>query len=73
LAGYLRSPEIGVVAVKGLSDVQVTRSGGTASSSTSPPSRRPAGSPNRACDLFNRKEPAVKEISMAKLFVGDLM
>jgi citronellyl-CoA dehydrogenase len=27
----------------------------------------------RACDLFNRKEPAVKEISMAKLFAGDLM
>src|SRR5204862_531117 len=24
----------------------------------------------RACDLFNRKEPAVKEISMAKLFAG---
>jgi citronellyl-CoA dehydrogenase len=27
----------------------------------------------RACDLFNRKQPAVKEISMAKLFAGDLM
>jgi len=27
----------------------------------------------RACDLFNRKEPAVKEISMAKLLAGDLM
>jgi citronellyl-CoA dehydrogenase len=27
----------------------------------------------RACDLFNRREPAVKEISMAKLFAGDLM
>ena len=27
----------------------------------------------RACDLFNRKETAVKEISMAKLFAGDLM
>src|SRR5438067_1561778 len=27
----------------------------------------------RACDLMNRKEPAVKEISMAKLFAGDLM
>jgi len=27
----------------------------------------------RACDLFNRKESAVKEISMAKLFAGDLM
>jgi citronellyl-CoA dehydrogenase len=27
----------------------------------------------RACDLFNRKEPAVKEISMAKLFAGDLI
>jgi citronellyl-CoA dehydrogenase len=27
----------------------------------------------RACDLFNRGEPAVKEISMAKLFAGDLM
>ena len=27
----------------------------------------------RACDLFNRKEPAVKEISMAKLFAADLM
>src|SRR5207248_9491031 len=27
----------------------------------------------RACDLFNREEPAVKEISMAKLFAGDLM
>ncbi|MFL5412893.1 MAG: acyl-CoA dehydrogenase family protein [Myxococcales bacterium] len=27
----------------------------------------------RACDLFARKEPAVKEISMAKLFAGDLM
>ena len=27
----------------------------------------------RACDLFNRKEAAVKEISMAKLFAGDLM
>jgi citronellyl-CoA dehydrogenase len=27
----------------------------------------------RACDLFDRKEPAVKEISMAKLFAGDLM
>ena len=27
----------------------------------------------RACDLTNRKEPAVKEISMAKLFAGDLM
>ncbi len=26
----------------------------------------------RACDLFNRREPAVKEISMAKLFAGDL-
>ncbi len=25
-----------------------------------------------ACDLFNRKEPAVREISMAKLFCGDL-
>jgi citronellyl-CoA dehydrogenase len=25
-----------------------------------------------ACDLFNRKEPAVKEISMAKLYAGDL-
>src|SRR6184192_816776 len=27
----------------------------------------------RACDLFNRKEAAVKEISMAKLFAGDLI
>src|SRR3954470_7258152 len=27
----------------------------------------------RACDLFGRQEPAVKEISMAKLFAGDLM
>src|SRR6059058_324841 len=27
----------------------------------------------RSCDLFNRKEAAVKEISMAKLFAGDLM
>src|SRR3954462_9712659 len=27
----------------------------------------------RACDLFNRREPAVKEISMSKLFAGDLM
>jgi citronellyl-CoA dehydrogenase len=27
----------------------------------------------RACDLFARGEPAVKEISMAKLFAGDLM
>jgi citronellyl-CoA dehydrogenase len=27
----------------------------------------------RACDLYNRKEAAVKEISMAKLFAGDLM
>src|ERR1051325_4340450 len=27
----------------------------------------------RACDLFARKEPAVKEISMSKLFAGDLM
>src|SRR5438105_2811815 len=27
----------------------------------------------RAVDLFNRKEAAVKEISMAKLFAGDLM
>ncbi|MBS2024985.1 MAG: acyl-CoA dehydrogenase family protein [Deltaproteobacteria bacterium] len=27
----------------------------------------------RACDLFARKEPAVKEISMAKLFACDLM
>jgi citronellyl-CoA dehydrogenase len=27
----------------------------------------------RACDLFARKEPATKEISMAKLFAGDLM
>ncbi|MFL5249893.1 MAG: acyl-CoA dehydrogenase family protein [Myxococcales bacterium] len=27
----------------------------------------------RASDLFARKEPAVKEISMAKLFAGDLM
>jgi citronellyl-CoA dehydrogenase len=27
----------------------------------------------RACDLFERKEAAVKEISMAKLFAGDLM
>ena len=27
----------------------------------------------RACDLFARDEPAVKEISMAKLFAGDLM
>ena len=27
----------------------------------------------RACDLFNRRENAVKEISMAKLFAGDLM
>jgi len=27
----------------------------------------------RACDLFDRKEAAVKEISMAKLFAGDLM
>src|SRR5438132_3509142 len=27
----------------------------------------------RACDLFARKEPAVKEISMAKLFAGDLI
>jgi citronellyl-CoA dehydrogenase len=27
----------------------------------------------RACDLFERNEPAVKEISMAKLFAGDLM
>jgi citronellyl-CoA dehydrogenase len=27
----------------------------------------------RACDLFARKEPAVKEISMAKLFAGDLL
>src|SRR3954447_12812211 len=27
----------------------------------------------RACDLYDRKEPAVKEISMAKLFAGDLM
>jgi len=27
----------------------------------------------RACDLFNRREPAVKEISMAKLFATDLM
>src|SRR3954469_21740729 len=27
----------------------------------------------RACDLFNRREPALKEISMAKLFAGDLM
>lgn len=27
----------------------------------------------RACDLFDRGEPAVKEISMAKLFAGDLM
>ena len=26
----------------------------------------------RACDLFDRREPAVKEISMAKLFAGDL-
>src|SRR2546421_9243852 len=29
--------------------------------------------PYRACDLFARQEPAVKEISMAKLFAGDLM
>jgi len=27
----------------------------------------------RACDLFSRGEPATKEISMAKLFAGDLM
>ena len=27
----------------------------------------------RAVDLFNRKEPAVKEISMAKLFAGELI
>jgi citronellyl-CoA dehydrogenase len=27
----------------------------------------------RACDLFARKEPAVKEVSMAKLFAGDLI
>jgi len=27
----------------------------------------------RACDLFACKEPAVKEITMAKLFAGDLM
>src|SRR5207248_587872 len=27
----------------------------------------------RACDLYNRKEAAVKEISMAKLFAGDLI
>jgi citronellyl-CoA dehydrogenase len=27
----------------------------------------------RACDLFARGEPAVKEVSMAKLFAGDLM
>src|SRR5919108_977363 len=27
----------------------------------------------RACDLFAREEPAVKEISMAKLFAGDLI
>src|SRR3954463_4310582 len=27
----------------------------------------------RACDLFERREAAVKEISMAKLFAGDLM
>jgi citronellyl-CoA dehydrogenase len=27
----------------------------------------------RACDLFARKQPAVKEITMAKLFAGDLM
>jgi citronellyl-CoA dehydrogenase len=27
----------------------------------------------RACDLFARKDPAVKEITMAKLFAGDLM
>jgi citronellyl-CoA dehydrogenase len=27
----------------------------------------------RACDLFARKHPAVKEITMAKLFAGDLM
>ncbi len=27
----------------------------------------------RACDLFARKEPVVKEISMAKLFTGDLI
>src|SRR5438105_9065494 len=27
----------------------------------------------RSCDLYNRKEAAVKEISMAKLFAGDLM
>jgi citronellyl-CoA dehydrogenase len=27
----------------------------------------------RACDLYNRKEAAVKEISMAKLLAGDLM
>ena len=27
----------------------------------------------RACDLFERKEAATKEISMAKLFAGDLM
>ena len=27
----------------------------------------------RACDLFSRREPATKEISMAKLFAGDLM
>ena len=27
----------------------------------------------RACDLFNRKEEAVKEITMAKLFAGELL
>jgi citronellyl-CoA dehydrogenase len=27
----------------------------------------------RACDLFNRKEDAVKEITMAKLFAGELV
>ncbi len=27
----------------------------------------------RACDLFNRKQEAVKEITMAKLFAGELV
>jgi citronellyl-CoA dehydrogenase len=27
----------------------------------------------RACDLFNRKQEAVKEITMAKLFAGELL
>ncbi len=50
-----------------------SRCGATSSSSTSPRSRRRAGSPTAPATSSTGKEAAVKEITMAKLFAGDLV